>query len=143
MLAQYTAAALVSELKVLAVPASVDSIPTSAGQEDHVSMGMLAARKARRAVAAQIASSVAAAAPGRKGRKAKTMPAPEPVAIAPSHGGMGLGFFIARTLLERTGGKVAVGSGDGATDRTQPRGARVAVRWPRPALEVATQDLSA
>ena len=56
---------------------------------------------------------------------------------------MGLGFFIARTLLERTGGKVAVGPGEGATDRSQPRGARVAVRWPRPALEVATQDLSA
>ena len=99
--------------------------------------------KARRALAAQIASSVAAATPGRKGRKAKTMPAPEPVAIAPSQGGMGLGFFIARTLLERTGGKVAVGPGEGASDRSQPRGARVAVRWPRPALEVATQDLPA
>ena len=47
MIAQYTAAALVSENKVLAHPASVDSIPSSAGQEDHVSMGMIAARKAR------------------------------------------------------------------------------------------------
>ena len=47
MIAQYTAAALVSENKVLAHPASVDSIPSSAGQEDHVSMGMTAARKAR------------------------------------------------------------------------------------------------
>lgn len=46
MLAQYTAAALVSENKVLAHPASVDSIPTSANQEDHVSMGAAAARKA-------------------------------------------------------------------------------------------------
>jgi len=45
MLAQYTAAALVSESKVLAHPASVDSIPTSAGQEDHNSMGTIAARK--------------------------------------------------------------------------------------------------
>ncbi len=45
MLAQYTAAALVSENKVLAHPASVDSIPTSANQEDHVSMGAHAARK--------------------------------------------------------------------------------------------------
>jgi len=44
MLAQYTAAALVSENKTLAHPASVDSIPTSAGQEDHVSMGTIAAR---------------------------------------------------------------------------------------------------
>jgi len=46
MLAQYTAAALVSENKVLSHPASVDSIPTSADQEDHVSMGTIAARKA-------------------------------------------------------------------------------------------------
>lgn len=46
MLAQYTAAALVSENKVLCHPASVDSIPTSANQEDHVSMGAHAARKA-------------------------------------------------------------------------------------------------
>jgi histidine ammonia-lyase len=46
MLAQYTAAALVSENKVLAHPASVDSIPSSANQEDHVSMGAHAARKA-------------------------------------------------------------------------------------------------
>ena len=46
MMAQVTAAALVSENKVLAHPASVDSIPTSADQEDHVSMGMHAARKA-------------------------------------------------------------------------------------------------
>lgn len=47
MILQYTAAALVSENKVLAHPASVDSIPTSAGQEDHVSMGSIASRKAR------------------------------------------------------------------------------------------------
>jgi len=47
MLLQYAAAALVSENKVLAHPASVDSIPTSANQEDHVSMGSIAARQAR------------------------------------------------------------------------------------------------
>ncbi|MGB9780572.1 histidine ammonia-lyase [Caldanaerobacter sp.] len=47
MIAQYTAASLVSENKVLAHPASVDSIPSSANQEDHVSMGTIAARKAR------------------------------------------------------------------------------------------------
>ncbi len=46
MLAQYTAASLVSENKVLAHPSSVDSIPTSANQEDHVSMGTMAGRKA-------------------------------------------------------------------------------------------------
>lgn len=49
MLAQVTAAALTSELKTLAHPASVDSIPTSAGREDHVSMSMAAALKAARA----------------------------------------------------------------------------------------------
>lgn len=48
MIPQYVAAALVSENKVLAHPASVDSITSSANQEDHVSMGMTAARKARR-----------------------------------------------------------------------------------------------
>jgi len=46
MLAQITAAALVSESKILAHPASVDSIPTGANREDHVSMGATAARKA-------------------------------------------------------------------------------------------------
>ncbi|NLX63066.1 MAG: histidine ammonia-lyase [Tissierellia bacterium] len=47
MIVQYSAASLVSEKKVLAHPASVDSIPSSANQEDHVSMGTIAARKAR------------------------------------------------------------------------------------------------
>jgi histidine ammonia-lyase len=50
MLVQYTAASLVSECKTLAHPASVDSIGSSAGQEDHVSMGMTAARHAREVV---------------------------------------------------------------------------------------------
>jgi histidine ammonia-lyase len=50
MIAQYTQAAIVSELKRLAVPASVDSIPSSAMQEDHVSMGWSAARKLRRGI---------------------------------------------------------------------------------------------
>ena len=94
--------------------------------------------KARRALAAQIAASVAAAAPGRKGRK--TAPAAAPATIAPSQGGMGLGFFIARTLLERTGGRVSVGAGEGG--RGQPKGARVSVRWPRPALEAPLETMS-
>ncbi|MDV6014566.1 histidine ammonia-lyase [Haloechinothrix sp. LS1_15] len=51
MIAQYTQAAVVSELKRLATPASVDSIPSSAMQEDHVSMGWSAARKLRSALA--------------------------------------------------------------------------------------------
>jgi histidine ammonia-lyase len=54
MIPQVTAAALVSENKSLAFPASVDSIPPSAGQEDHVSMAPIAARKA-----AQIARNAA------------------------------------------------------------------------------------
>lgn len=100
--------------------------------------------KARRALTAQIAASVAAATPGRKGRKgAAPLPVAEP--IAPSQGGMGLGFFIARTLLERTGGKVFVGPGEGGqtaskgpAQKAQPKGARVAVRWARPSLEVSS-----
>jgi len=50
MIAQYAAAGIVSELKRLAAPASVDSIPSSAMQEDHVSMGWAGARKLRRAI---------------------------------------------------------------------------------------------
>jgi histidine ammonia-lyase len=50
MIGQYTQAAIVSEMKRLAMPASVDSIPSSAMQEDHVSMGWNAARKLRRSV---------------------------------------------------------------------------------------------
>jgi histidine ammonia-lyase len=53
MIAQVAAAALASENKILAHPASVDTIPTSANQEDHVSMGVTAARKA-----ADVASNV-------------------------------------------------------------------------------------
>jgi histidine ammonia-lyase len=51
MIAQYTQAGLVSDCKRLAAPASVDSIPSSAMQEDHVSMGWHAGRKLRRAIA--------------------------------------------------------------------------------------------
>jgi histidine ammonia-lyase len=52
MIAQYSQAALVSEMKRLASPASVDSIPSSGMQEDHVSMGWHAARKLRLSLAA-------------------------------------------------------------------------------------------
>jgi histidine ammonia-lyase len=67
MLVQYTAASLVSESKSLSHPAAVDSIPSSAGQEDHVSMGMTSARNARGCVAnaeVAIALEVLAAAQG-------------------------------------------------------------------------------
>ena len=69
MIPQVTAAALVSENKSLAFPASVDSIPTSAGQEDHVSMAPIAARKAAqiaRNAAGVIAVELIAAARGRR-----------------------------------------------------------------------------
>jgi histidine ammonia-lyase len=58
MIAQVTAAALTSEIKTLAHPASVDTIPTSANKEDHVSMSMHAALKAERAL--QLATHVLA-----------------------------------------------------------------------------------
>jgi len=51
MIAQVTAVDLLSEMRILSHPASVDSVTTSANQEDHVSMGLTAARKARRSVA--------------------------------------------------------------------------------------------
>ena len=69
MIPQVTAAALVSENKSLAFPASVDSIPTSAGQEDHVSMAPIAARKAgqiARNAAGVVAVELIAAAAGRR-----------------------------------------------------------------------------
>ena len=67
MVCQYTAASLVSESKSLAHPAAIDSITSSAGQEDHVSMGMIAARHARECVTnaeAVVAFEVLAAAQG-------------------------------------------------------------------------------
>jgi histidine ammonia-lyase len=78
MLVQYTAASLVSESKTMAHPASVDSITSSAGQEDHVSMGMTAARHARECVAnaeAVVAFEVLAAAQAL-GLRAPLEPAP-------------------------------------------------------------------
>jgi len=58
MIAQYTAASLVSENKVLAHPASVDSIPTSAAKEDHVPMGAHAARKAAQKTMAAVRAAI-------------------------------------------------------------------------------------
>lgn len=89
--------------------------------------------KARRALAAQLAAATRPVRPGRKGKIAQ--PPPPPMEVAPSQGGMGLGFFIARTLLERTGGQVTAGEGDGGPGAN--RGARVAVRWARQALELS------
>ena len=83
MIAQYTQAAIVSELKRLAAPASVDSIPSSAMQEDHVSMGWSAARKLRRSVdglARVLAVEVLTAARGIQLRAPLT-PAPASAAV--------------------------------------------------------------
>jgi histidine ammonia-lyase len=83
MLAQYTQASIVSELKRLAVPASVDSIPSSAMQEDHVSMGWSAGRKLRRVVdglARVLAIELLTAARGIELRR-PLMPAPATAAV--------------------------------------------------------------
>jgi histidine ammonia-lyase len=85
MIAQYTQAALVSEMKRLAVPASVDSIPSSAMQEDHVSMGWSAARKLRTAIDALgkvIAIELFAAARALEIRTTGTQLEPGPAATA-------------------------------------------------------------
>ncbi len=80
MMAQVTAAALVSECKTLAHPASVDSIPTSAGREDHVSMGTWAARKL--ATVVENARLVLAVEAARGGAGARLQAAPALVAGA-------------------------------------------------------------
>jgi histidine ammonia-lyase len=83
MIAQYTQAAIVSELKRLASPASVDSIPSSAMQEDHVSMGWSAARKLRRAIdglTRVLAIEIYTAARGTEMR-APLLPAPATAAV--------------------------------------------------------------
>ena len=86
MIAQYTQAAIVSELKRLAVPASVDSIPSSAMQEDHVSMGWSAARKLRRALDGLDARAGDRAADRRarhRAARAAARPRPRPARCSP------------------------------------------------------------
>ncbi len=118
MIAQYTQASIVSELKRLAVPASVDSIPSSAMQEDHVSMGWSAARKLRRAVdglARVLAIELIAAARGVEMR-APVQPGPATgaviAALRRSVGGPGPDRFLAPDIeaayaLVRSGAIVA------------------------------------
>ncbi len=124
MIYQYTAAALVSEHKVLAHPATADSIPTSANQEDHVSMGSIAARHARailegveRIVAIELVVAAQAldlrlAADGRgvvvgrgagTGRRGGGGASPDPCADRPP------------------GSRSRAGSGPGRRDRARPR----------------------
>src|SRR3954469_21888704 len=84
MLAQYTAAAIVSDNKILAHPASVDTIPTSGNQEDHVSMGWGAVRKLREVVAgvrAVLAVELVCAAQGIDLRNDVAAPGPATAAV--------------------------------------------------------------
>ena len=93
MIAQYTQAGLVSELKRLATPASVDSIPSSAMQEDHVAMGWHAARKRSidgltRVLAIEI---LTAARPWICGHHSRPRLPPVQSSLLPSHGVAGPG----------------------------------------------------
>jgi histidine ammonia-lyase len=99
MIAQYTAAGIVSELKRLAVPASVDSIPSSAMQEDHVSMGWAAGRKLRRAIdglSRVLAIELLTAARGAAMRDASGSSATQPVidVVNQASGGPGPDRFL-------------------------------------------------
>ena len=99
MIAQYTAAAIVSELKRLAAPASVDSIPSSAMQEDHVSMGWSAGRKLRRALdglSRVLAIEILTAARGVALRNADASPATKPIVdlVNTATGGPGADRFL-------------------------------------------------
>jgi histidine ammonia-lyase len=96
MIAQYTQAAIVSELKRLAAPASVDSIPSSAMQEDHVSMGWSAGRKLRKALdglTRVLAIEMLTAARGI-GLRAPLQPAPATAAVVAALPGPGPDRFL-------------------------------------------------
>jgi len=113
MIAQVTACDLLAEMRVLAHPASVDSVPTSANQEDHISMGMAAARKLRRSVECLqyvVAIELAAAAQGleyrrplRAGIGAEGAYAAVREAVAPLEGDRSLARELEalRTLVDR------------------------------------------
>jgi len=99
MIAQYTAAGIVSEMKRLAMPASVDSIPSSAMQEDHVSMGWAAGRKLRRAIdglSRVLAIEILTAARGAALRDAKASAATAPIIdlVNSASGGPGPDRFL-------------------------------------------------
>jgi histidine ammonia-lyase len=85
MLAQYTAASLVSENKVLAHPASVDTIPTSGKQEDHVSMGWTAVRKLRQVTANVRTCLAVEILCGAQGIDLRSQIAPPSAAMAAAH----------------------------------------------------------
>ncbi len=114
MIAQVTAAALASENKVLAHPASVDTIPTSAGQEDHVSMATHAARRLgdmARNVAAIVAIELLAATRGIAFRRPlRTSPTLEDVVTIVAPGGLGTGDRYLSAEIERVADLVLAGA---------------------------------
>ena len=137
MIPQVTAAALVSENKSLAFPASVDSIPTSAGQEDHVSMAPIAARKAaqiaRNAAGVIAVELIAARAGHRLPRAAEDL---AEAAGGPRQGPRAFAALDCRPLLGRRDGRA---SGGGAGGRDRRRGLVALQLTPRPALFLAQQ----
>jgi histidine ammonia-lyase len=148
MIAQYTQAAIVSECKRLAAPASVDSIPSSAMQEDHVSMGWSAARKLRRALdglTRVLAIELVTAARGLELRAPLTPAAGTGAALAVLRqvvAGPGPDRWLAPELeaatdVVRSGALLAaVETAIGPLDAVEP-GARFPDRPPRPDPEVA------
>ena len=125
MILQYTAAALVSENKVLAHPASADSIPTSANQEDHVSMGSIAARHARAVVEhvdAVVAIELIVAAQALDARLA-LLPGTRPGAgVAEAHARIraSSGRSTATASRDRTSRRPSASSGTGAGRPRRP-----------------------
>jgi len=130
MIAHYTQAAMVAEAKRLATPASVDSIPSSAMQEDHVSMGWGAARKLRRAIdnlTAVLAVELYAAARAITLRQIPSSPVTGAVVetLRQRTGGPGPDRFLSPELAEvvglvRTGTVVAAAARVAALEHTVP-----------------------
>ena len=135
MMIHVTAAALVSECKSNSFPASVDSIPTSAGKEDHVSMGPIAARKLARNVTNLEIRPRHRAPRRRPGSRPEAPAALEPPAGGPARAPEGAGRPLGRRPLRgRRHRRGATGPRHG--DRRPPRGPRVGFRTerrPRPA----------
>jgi histidine ammonia-lyase len=131
MIAQYTAAGIVSELKRLAVPASVDSIPSSAMQEDHVSMGWAAARKLRRAIDGLTRVVAIELLTASRGLSLRAPLAPGPATgrvvslVVDASGGPGPDRFVApeiEAVVELVRSGAVVGAATGADDAAGPLG---------------------
>ena len=147
MLAQYSAASLVSENKVLAHPSSVDSIPTSANSEDHVAMATTAARKLRTVLAnaqAVVAIELMVAAQGVEWRVGMERSPLARIVIGEAHRGDGLektraAWREAGEEADRFARVTAAGSRD-AIAGALGRGTAAAYRVVRAAIEPMTED---